>query len=148
MPKGPLSRGQISFDLIITLLVALIVLQSSIAVLRNIEITQNEIQIRNQEVYIALEVNRAIEISKTLGPAPLSLTYQIPKISVLGFVGRMDLDANVIARQGKITVIAVEPVSAKTIKREFAIGSLLTDFNKTTGETINCMQGNVPAECV
>ncbi|MFA4907199.1 MAG: hypothetical protein WC602_02930 [archaeon] len=146
MQKFHSQGGQISFDLIITILIALIVLQSTITVAKNMESAQNAIGIRDQAMYIALNVNQVIELSKTLRESGSQLSYPVPFITVFGSGGKMDLSATVSVSPGKIAVSATEPTSGKMVTKSIPIASVANTFTKYSGNIIACTSAS-PGVC-
>lgn len=133
-------KGQLSFDLILAVLLAIILMQSTLIISDSITSSENSQNIMNQEFYIALNVLKTIELGKTMKETNEKIEYVIPKIKVFGSkeIFEKELDAGVSISNDKITVSATEPKSGKKIEKTISIASSGITLSKNSAFKIIC----------
>ena len=81
-------KGQISFDFVMALIIALILIQTLMSFSGNFLANQEKTGIRMQEKQIGNEIHRVLLYAGTLkGSTNLKITHQVPKIFLSGPTG-------------------------------------------------------------
>lgn len=144
-------KGQISFDLALALIVALIFLQSLIGFSENFQTNQEKVNIRLQEKQIIEDIWQALMYAKILDSGDFNLTHRIPKIFVSkspgpGISPAIDCDISVTSTDINITVTQTEyaPIGTSKLTETIQNTSGISFGNTACGTTIFINKENIP----
>ncbi|MBN2127437.1 MAG: hypothetical protein JW703_03525 [Candidatus Diapherotrites archaeon] len=110
-----MNKGQISFDFIFALLVAISLISALAVITQDIAEQQKNASITAQAKKISLEVARIVSLKETIEDYDYTLSYYIPKINVPGERIQMDCEINVAGNS--VTVTAGSITASTPIQR-------------------------------
>ena len=127
-----MKKGQLSFDLILAILLALLLVHAIQIVTNNTNLTQQKISIKTQERFIAITLAQLIESQKTLQTPNSTISYAVP---LLKTIENETITCTITQINTTLTISAIDPKSNETITTTTQLSSA-ANRSWNCGETI------------